>query len=115
MDHAKESAAQVNPFPNERRRSLRFKLEVLLKIRCQTGEVVQGRTVEMSESGISAIIPLGMVVGQAVELAFDLPFGAVSVRAVVRNNSAFRYGFQFIPEPHEQEVIERSCRALAFG
>jgi PilZ domain len=114
MDHAKELAAHVNSLPKERRGSSRFKFEVPLKIRCQTGELVQGRTVEMSESGISAIIPLGMILGQTVELAFELPFGVMRVRAVVRNNSAFRYGFQFIPDPQQQEVIKRSCRALAF-
>jgi PilZ domain len=114
MDHAKELAAHVNPLPKERRTSSRVKFEVPLKIRCQTGEVVQGRTVEMSESGISAIIPLGMILGQTVELAFELPFGAMRVRAVVRNNSAFRYGFQLIPDPQQQEVINRSCGALAF-
>jgi PilZ domain len=115
MDHAKELATHVSLFPNERRGSSRFKLEVPLKIRCQTGEVVQGQSAEMSESGISAIIPLGIIVGQTVELDFELPSGPMSVRAVVRNNSAFRYGFQFIPAPHEQEVIKRACRALAFG
>jgi hypothetical protein len=115
MEHAKELATHVNPFPKERRGSTRFKLEVPLKIRCQTGEVVQGRTVEISESGISAIVPLGMIVGQSVELTFELPSGPISVQAVVRNNCAFRYGFQFIPEPHQQVVIKRGCCALAFG
>jgi hypothetical protein len=115
MDHAKELATPVNPFPNERRGSSRLKWEMPLTIRRHTGEVVPGRTAEMSESGLSAIIPLGMIVGQTVELAFELPSGPMSVRAVVRNNSAFRYGFQFLSEPHQKEVIKRACRALAFG
>jgi hypothetical protein len=114
MDDAKELATHVNPLPKDRRGSSRFRFEVPIKIRRQTGEVVQGQTVEMSESGLSAIIPLGMTVGQTVELVFGLASGPISVRGVVRNNSAFRYGFEFLLEPHQQEVIKRGCCALSF-
>jgi PilZ domain len=100
---------------SDHRDHLRFSLEVPLRIQCRTGELVLGRTVDVSESGVSAMIPVGMVVGQAVELDFQLPSGAISVQAVVTNKTAFRYGFEFVPEHHEKETITRSCRALAFG
>jgi hypothetical protein len=100
---------------SDHREHLRFSLEVPLRIQCRTGEIVLGRTVDVSESGVSAMIPVGMVVGQAVELDFQLPSGAISVQAVVTNKTAFRYGFEFVPEHDEQETITRSCQALAFG
>jgi hypothetical protein len=57
---------------NDRRRHERFMWEVPLRIHCRTGEAILGRTVDVGESGISAIIPLDLVVGQAVELCFQV-------------------------------------------
>jgi PilZ domain len=71
--------------------------------------------VDISESGISAMIPVKMMVGQAVELGFQLPSGSISVPAVVKNKRASRYGLEFVPERHEREKIKRGCGALAFG
>ena len=89
-------------------------MDVPLRIRSRSGELVQGRTVDISESGISARIPVKMNVGQVVELGFQLPSGPISVQAVVKNRSAARFGFKFVPERHEQETIKRGCGALAF-
>jgi hypothetical protein len=61
------------------------------------------------------MIPVGMVVGQAVELDFQLPSGPISVQAVVKNRRAFRYGIEYLPEQHERATIKRGCRALALG
>ena len=105
---------EMYDFPHDQRGNSRFRLEVPVEIHCRTGELIQGTTLDLSESGIAAIIPLGTIVGETVELAFELPGGPISVRAVVRNKNAFRYGFQFISEPREQEAINRGCRTLAF-
>ena len=72
---AKELAMRATPVPNERRIAARFSLEVPLRIHCRTGDLVQGRTVDVSESGISAIVLHGIMVGQAVELGFQLAGG----------------------------------------
>jgi hypothetical protein len=61
------------------------------------------------------MIPVKMIVGQAVELGFRLPCGPISVQAVLKNKRASRFGFEFVPERHEREKIERGCGALAFG
>jgi hypothetical protein len=71
--------------------------------------------VDLSESGISAIIPLDMLVGQAVELGFLLDGKLIEVQAMVKNKSAFRYGFEFVLGHKEREIITRECKALAFG
>ena len=99
----------------DRREHFRFSLEVVLRIHCRAGDLIQGRTVDASESGISALVPVEMIVDQAVELGLQLPSGPISVRAVVKNKSASRYGFEFVLENRERETIKRACRALAFG
>jgi hypothetical protein len=93
----------------------RFALEVPLRIHCRTGELILGRTVDVSESGIPAIIPLDMLVGQAVEVDFLLDGELIEVQAMVKNKSAFRNGFEFVLGYKEHEIITRGCKALAFG
>src|ERR1700732_4563475 len=95
MDPSKRPP-HVDPLPNEARGHPRFALAVPLSIQCRTGERIQGRTVDVSESGMSAIISLDMLVGQAVELGFLLDGGPIKVQAMVKNKSAFRYGFEFV-------------------
>jgi hypothetical protein len=104
-----------NRFPKERREQERFSFKVLLRIRCRSGELILGRTMDVSESGISSMVSLELIVGQNVELSFELPCGPVSVQAVVKNKSAFRYGFEFVLANEEREMLKRGCRMLASG
>ena len=71
-----------------------------------------GRTVDISESGISALLKLEVPVGEFVELQFTLPFGPVTVYAIVRQRNAFRYGFQFVESNAVHEIIQTTCRSL---
>jgi hypothetical protein len=114
MDLVKQLAPHVNRFPNEQRGHVRFSFQVLLRIQCRNGDLIEGRTLDVSESGIAAIVSLELIVGQSVELSFQLPSGPISVQALVKNKRAFRYGFEFLPEQHERETIKRGCQALLF-
>jgi len=51
--------------------------------------------------------------GEVVKLNFTLPFGPVTIHAMVRQRNAFRYGFEFVGSDSEREVIRRTCRDLA--
>jgi PilZ domain len=95
------------------RRQPRFKLGVDIRIDSKTCGVLKGYTVDISESGISAMLRLEVPVGELVELQFTLPFGSVVVYAVVRQRNAFRYGFQFVPSPAMQEIVRTTCRSLS--
>ena len=75
--------------------------------------VVRGDTVDISESGISAMLREEVPVGEVVRLEFALPLGEVEVLALVRQRSAFRYGFQFVEASSAQDVIGRTCSHLA--
>jgi PilZ domain-containing protein len=95
------------------RRHARFKIEVEISVYPRNAEVIRGHTVDISESGISAMLRVEVPVGEVVRLEFSLPSGDVEVHAMVRQRSAFRYGFQFVESSSAQGVIGQTCRQLA--
>jgi len=97
----------------EARRHRRFKLEVNVRIYARNSAVVRGQTVDISESGVSAMLMVEVPIGEVVRLEFNLPLGEVEVHALVRQRNAFRYGFQFVESSSAQDVIGRTCRHLA--
>lgn len=105
------ATAPVRDLPDARRQP-RFKLDVDIRINTKTCGVLMGRTVDISESGISALLKLEVPVGEFVELQFTLPFGPVTVYAIVRQRNAFRYGFQFVESNAVYEIIQTTCRSL---
>ncbi|SRR6266446_5580800 len=97
----------------EARRQPRFKIEVDININSKTCGMLKGHTVDISESGISAMLRIEVPLGEVVELDFTLPFGPVTIYAMVRQRNAFRYGFQFVESNGAHEVIQATCRHLA--
>jgi hypothetical protein len=112
-----EAQNQAVPNPGcripENRHQPRFKFDVDVKIDSKTSGVLKGHTVDISESGISAMLRLEVPLGELVELHFSLPFGPVHIYAMVRQRSAFRYGFQFADSQAALETIKTACRSLA--
>jgi len=94
------------------RRHPRFKLEVDVVISSKTCGILKGHSVDISESGISAMLRIEVPVGELVELQFTLPYGPVTVYAMVRQRNAFRYGFQFVESHDVREIIRATCRSL---
>lgn len=99
--------------PADARRHPRFRLEVDLRIYVRNSPVVRGHTVDISESGISAILKVEVPLEAVVRLEFDVALGSVEVPAVVRQRNAFRYGFQFVETSTAREIIGRTCGQLA--
>lgn len=97
------------------RRHPRFEIEVDITITSRTCGVLMGRTVDLSESGVAAMLIVEAPLGEVVELNFTLPFGSVAIHAMVRQRNAFRYGFEFIDPDFLPEIIRRTCRDLAVG
>jgi hypothetical protein len=94
----------------ESRRDFRFKLYVDLKIRSLSMASVLGRTLDISERGLSATLPAELPIGEIVDLYIRLRIGNVSVHATVSNKSAFRHGFQFVePNPALHMIRENCC------
>jgi len=97
----------------EKRSQPRFKVEVDITISSRTCGLLKGYTVDISESGISAMLRIEVPLGELVQLDFTLPFGPVTIYAMVCRQSAFRYGFQFVQSNVIQEVIRPTCSQLA--
>jgi|HubBroStandDraft_1064217.scaffolds.fasta_scaffold43712_3 hypothetical protein len=95
------------------RRKPRFKLVVDIWFNSRTCGVLKGRTVDISESGIGAMLRIEVPLGEVVELNFTLPLGPVAIHAIGRQKNAFRFGFQFIESNAVHELIRRTCRQLA--
>lgn len=96
----------------ERRTQPRFRLEVDISIYSHSYGVLKGHTLDISESGISAMLTMEVPLGELVELTFVVPFGQVSIYAMVRQRNAFRYGFQFVHSQAASEIIRQTCRHL---
>ena len=97
----------------ERRGQPRFELKVDLRVYSRTEGRTSGHTLDLSESGMSAMLLMELLVGKTASLDFELATEPVHVWAVVRNRVAFRYGFEFIRDDRAQEQIKRACVLLA--
>ena len=97
----------------EARRHPRYALEVDIRVYPRNTRVVRGHTVDISESGISAMLRDEIRLDEVVRLEFTLPAGAVEIHALVRQRNAFRYGFQFLESHSASDLIARTCRELA--
>jgi len=83
----------------QRRRHERIELEV--EVIVKTGSaLLPGRTQEISESGMSAILPVELLNGEEVALQIKLPSGTKTCRAIVRHRNIFRHGFEFAAPMH---------------
>ncbi|MGA9390626.1 MAG: PilZ domain-containing protein [Candidatus Sulfotelmatobacter sp.] len=111
--HAQNQPAGNSPEFVDARRKQRFKFRADIKIDSRTCGVINGYTVDISESGVSALLKIEVPIGELLELQFMLPFGPVRVYATVRQRNAFRYGFQFVESHSMHEVIQATCRSLA--
>ena len=99
----------------ELRRVPRFRLEVEVIIHSHSAGVIKGKTVDISESGMAAMLKIEIPVNELVQLDLMLPEGLVEIEALVRQRNAFRYGFQFVEQGPPRKLIALACRRLAMG
>lgn len=106
-DHDSKAASAIL---TERRQRPRYRFSVPMKIRFADGSTVGGMSVEISESGMSAMADSLLQVGDTVELE---PVVGDRMPARVRHKLGQLYGFQFV-EPTEEQVrrIGESCKKL---
>jgi PilZ domain len=112
LEAENQPALRPSPELADARREPRYKLAVDITIKTKTCGVLEGHTVDISGSGISALLRLEVPLGEFVELQFVLPFGPVAIYATVRQRNAFRYGFQFVESHALREIIHATCKSL---
>lgn len=99
----------------EGRRHPRYKLEIDMRIYPRNSAVIRAHSVDISESGISAMLRDEVPLGEVLRLEFTLPTGDVQIHALARQRDAFRYGFEFLEAISQVEIIQRACRQLAMA
>jgi len=101
------------------RRFPRFEIDTEINVATfgkKKREVIRGRALNISEAGVAGVFVSGWDAGTAVNLKFCVPVvkAPVSVDAIVRSRSDYRYGFEFVElNPAQREVIGKTCRTLA--
>jgi PilZ domain len=90
----------------------RFRLDVPIRIYPRNAAVICGTTLDLSLSGIAAMLRDHLPIGEVVRLEFALNESAVEIYALVRQHNAFRYGFQFIEAASPNDTIGRAWRQL---
>ena len=90
----------------------RFRLEIPICIYPRDTPVIRGTTLDLSLSGIAAMLRDTLAIGEVVRLEFALFENPVEVYAIVRQHNAFRYGFQFVEPASPNDPIGRAWREL---
>jgi PilZ domain-containing protein len=91
----------------------RFLLDIRLVIRGK--ELLHGRTKDVGEGGLGAVIPGNIGIGDVVELEIQLPHNnqTLTFQAEVRYRQGFQYGFRFLhPTEQQRELIRHATRDL---
>jgi len=104
--HKEESWSTPRAFP-------RFLLDIRLVIRGK--QVLHGRTKDMGQGGVGAVIPGNIEIREVVELEFQLPLSSepLTIQAEVRYRQGFQYGFRFLhPTEQQRELIRRATSDL---
>ena len=109
-----EHERQIN-----RRQYQRYEIDTELRVAMlgleQRG-TMRGRTLNISEAGITGVFVTVWDVGTPVHLEFSVPVTSSPVRVggVLRSRSGYRYGFEFGDlSPDQREIIDKTCRTLA--
>ncbi len=113
-----ETAAGVSPSYLSKRRSVRYKLDVPLRVILHKEDaslVREGRGTEVSECGMCVMVGMELSLGVEIEIEFTLPFSGEPIRVAgaVRNRDGYRYGCEFMPDGRgEKEDVARLRGAL---
>jgi PilZ domain-containing protein len=104
-----------------RRRYPRFPIEVTVSVRGfgPNGIVeLSGRSFQIGQNGIGAILPGGLEPSDVVKIEVALPGNAkrLQLSALIRYRNGLRYGFEFLgSNEREREIIRHACELLAFA
>lgn len=108
---AEQQGKGASPCAVERRRTPRCLFSGPMTIRSADGAVMHLISVEMSETGMSAMVKGSLTPGETVELE---PVAGDLTPAVVRHKLGQLYGFEFVGLSSEQAGrIAENCKKLA--
>ena len=96
-----------DPPQQDRRKRVRYRYTESMIVHLGDSSMLPGISVEISESGMSAVVPSALRVGQSVELE---PVAGGKIAGVVRHKLGQLYGFEFVGLSAEQaRKIGETC------
>jgi PilZ domain len=100
---ATEIIASLSPDYLSKRRSVRYKLDVPLRVilhKSGATLIRDGRGTELSERGMCVMAGVELGIGEELAIEFTLPFSGEPIRVsgAVRNRAGYRYGCEFIAD-----------------
>jgi len=102
-----EPTVRSTPVPSsDRRRFTRYYTDLRVKLLTQEEQAFVGRCAIIAEGGLGAILPQPVPTGSMVTLQLSIPTHATTlrVRAVVRNQTGLRHGFEFLSLTDSERV-----------
>ena len=103
-----QTSASNSVHLTDRRRHSRYRFSEPMKVCRQDGACLDGISVELSQSGMSAMIRGTLTPGDVVRLQ---PVSGVTTAAVVRHKLGMLYGFEFLELAIDQAArIAERCR-----
>jgi c-di-GMP-binding flagellar brake protein YcgR len=94
----------------DRRRHVRYRFSAPITIYPKDCSAVKAVSLEISESGISALVSGALPVGEAVDLE---PIAGSRVSALIRRHHGKIYGLEFLNlTPAQIKQIAQDCKAL---
>ena len=66
---------------------------------------IPGFSIDISESGVSATLPVELQIGEDVAFHINLPVASLDVQAFVRNRSGLRHRFEFADNEVVRQLI----------
>ena len=115
---ATEIVAGLSPAYQTKRRSMRYKLDVPLRVIFHKQDATlirEGRATEISEYGMCVMAGVELKFGEEVEIEFTLPYSGEPIRVpgAVRNRNGYRYGCEFTLDGQgERKDVSRLRQAL---
>jgi hypothetical protein len=97
----------------ENRACPRFALDVPIRVYARDRAVICGHTVDISESGVSAMLIEEISLDAMVRLEFTVDCETIDLHALVRQRNAFRYGFQFVGSASVHKTLGIVLRQLS--
>ena len=112
-------ANTTNPQLEERRRSSRVEIEMLLTATTANGTQFYGYTRDLSREGTLAFVRGELAIGEEISLNFRTFQGAedVPVKAIVRSAVGERYGIEFCDASttEHDDLLVSMCKQHAFA
>jgi hypothetical protein len=113
------NGSEKHSYRTNTRRYPRYDLDTGLKVTLTGAEnrmAMRGRSLNIGRGGIAGLFVTGWDIGLSVNLEFSVPVTSepLQVKAVIRNRSDCRYGFEFVNVGGaSREIILKTCRTLA--